>query len=194
MQCAGALGLALAGQLPKRCSGSDPGLSQGAQRDSLVEHIEVGLLNGTQEVSIHRRHDQSGTLSPAFICRKKAQRPVVALMGPVCEGCERLKKGARGGQAQHLTPFDANLLEQGIWQVDTPAARILANVSQNIGVLQGRPELSGIAQGLGLRGLKDPSRQAADCACHAVTVSIECSPVLQVHRVEVLLNTLEDCV
>src|SRR5690606_32171101 len=122
--------------------------------DALMEDMEPVALNFFQQRVVDGGHDQAGTLRPSVDFRQVFQRANVGLPGAVrLELHQRVKfigipamDDVGGRHVKALQLIDGN--------VDAAAARVIADIPDDIRELEGQPELAGEVQCSGLRASK----------------------------------------
>src|SRR5664279_3078468 len=125
-----------------RCLPCDPCLAQRRQRESAVENGKAVALDFVEQGAIDRGHDQPGTLRPAIDRRQRGERLFVELAGALhLKGHQCLEARSHA----LLEQLGARHLESGhfvLWQIDAAAPRILADIANAVGELEGDPEIA----------------------------------------------------
>ena len=93
---------------------------------------------------------------------------------------------------ENLVRFHVKLLQLARRQVDSPTQRIFTDVAQDIGELEGQPELVGVGGGLGLGLTENLRRDFADDAGHQMAIALQSSKVQVARLFQVDLAAFDD--
>src|SRR5215469_12257065 len=177
----------------------EPRLGERGERNALLEHAEAVALDLFEEPSINRGHDQSGPLRAPIDARERAKRAGVPRSG-TCD-LMRHQRGERGGRApvEDIAGRHAEPIKLILWQIDPPAPRVLTNVADDVGKLEGDAEIARVVACGRVGVAEDLHRKQSDHTGHMMAVTlerreVEVAVLLEIHahpvddRLEMLLR------
>src|SRR5206468_7299823 len=162
----------------------DPRLVQRRERDAAIEHTKTVAFDLGEQRAIHRGHHQARSLRAPITTGERCQRLRVTGSRALDLVRHELLERGRDLAPENIRVADAKPPQFILWQVDARALRVLADVADDVGELEGDAEVAGI----GARGwvfvAEDLRRQQSDNAGDAMAIALERGEVLVTILVE----------
>src|SRR6516165_5948682 len=150
----------------------EPGFRERRERDALVEDAIAVALDLVEQAPVDRCHDEPWTLRAPIAPRQLSQRLCVPDAGARHLVRHQRSESGRDAALEHVSGRHAEALELVLRKIDAAAARIFANVADDVGELKGDAEVARIVAGCWIAVAEDFRREEADHARDVVAIAL----------------------
>src|SRR5439155_4076111 len=156
-----------------RCLPRDPRLAKRRQRDPAVEDQEVVALDLGEQRLVDRPGDQPRPLRAPVTRGQRRECPRVEAARKLDLVRHQGFETRAGAAREQILRLDAEARQFVLRQVDASALYVFADVTDDVGDLEGDAEIARIVSGCGVDVTENFRRQEPDHAGHTMAITFE---------------------
>ena len=145
-----------------------------------------------QQGAIDGGHHQAGALGAAVLLGQQGEGFVIDRLGALDLELHQCLEALAVAGVEDVGGGDVELLQFVDGQVDAALAAILADIADDVGELEGQPQLFGKEQGTGLGMAEDAGREHPDHPGHVPAVALQAGIVEVAGLVQVHFHAIDD--